>query len=354
MAFMCRVKGTDLDMGTPEAEAQPKRVVYMNGAFVAETEARISIYDSALMFGDMVFEMTRSFNKRQFKLREHLERLYAGVKILRIPLEMTIDEMEEAVNRTIAVNEPCFGPDDEHRIMIDVSRGILGIYREVLTGHTGPNVVIADFPLRWTVAGMGHLFDSGINAVITSQRAIPGELLDPKIKNRSRIHYLMANIEASEVKGEDNWALLLDPDGFVAEGTGDNFFIVKGKRLITPEGRNVLRGVSRAYVMEELAGPLGLQVEERNFEAYDVHTADEAFMTGTPFCMLPVTSLNRLPIGNGRVGPVYESLLKAWGHNTGVDIAAQIKTWNARDAKPDEARPTPYQFRSGRPPKSSP
>ena len=138
------------------------RLVWWNGKLIPEQEARISIYDSALMFGDMVFEMTRSFNKKQFKLREHLERLYASIKYLRIPIDLTIDEMEKAVYETIEANEPFFEDDDEHRIMIDVSRGLLGIYENNVTGiSTGPNVIIADFPLRWTVSNMGHLYDTG-------------------------------------------------------------------------------------------------------------------------------------------------------------------------------------------------
>ncbi|HOJ44381.1 MAG TPA: aminotransferase class IV, partial [Syntrophorhabdaceae bacterium] len=177
------------------------RLVWFNGEFVPESEARISIYDSALMFGDMVFEMTRSFNKKQFKLREHLERLYASIKYLRIPISMSIEEMERHCYETIEANDPVFEQDDEHRLMIDVSRGILSIYQGVVGIHHGPNIIIADFPLRWTVAGMGKLYDTGINAVITSQRAIPAYLLEPKVKNRSRIHYLMANIEASLFEG---------------------------------------------------------------------------------------------------------------------------------------------------------
>jgi branched-chain amino acid aminotransferase len=324
----------------------PGRVVYFNGTLVPETEAKISIYDSALMFGDMVFEMTRSFNKAQFKLREHIDRLYAGVKILRIPLSMTPGEMERACQQTIEANDHLFAADDEHRLMIDVSRGLLGIYQGIEGLHKGPNVIIADFPLRWTVAGMGQLFDTGINAVITSQRAVPASLLDPKIKNRSRIFYLMANIEASQVKGENNWALLLDPDGFVAEGTGDNFFIVKDGAVITPEGRNILRGVSRGYVLQELCAQLGIPAVETNIEPYDVYTADEAFMTGTPFCMLPVTALNGEPIGAGTVGGVFTRLLEQWGRNTGVDIQAQIKGWDAvRGGAADSHAPTPYQFK---------
>ena len=155
------------------------RVVYLNGEFVPEAEAKISIYDSALMFGDMVFEMTRSFNGKQFKLREHIDRLYVGLAILRIPMSMSKDELEEACYKTIEANSKAFDQDDEHRLLIDVSRGLLGIYQNIDGLHKGTNVVIADFPLRWTVSSMGPLFDTGINAVVTSQRALPASLMDP-------------------------------------------------------------------------------------------------------------------------------------------------------------------------------
>jgi len=320
------------------------RVVFFNDKFVPESEARISIYDSALMFGDMVFEMTRSFNKKQFKLDEHLERLFASIKYLRIPLTMTTGEMKEKVYETIEKNEPFFRKDDEHRIMIDVSRGLLSIYQGVVGINKGPNVIIADFPLRWTVSSMGSLFDTGINAVITSQRAIPAYLLEPKVKNRSRLHYLMANIEVSGYKGDNNWALLLDPDGFIAEGTGDNFFIVKDEVIITPEPRNILKGISRAYIFE-LAKQLGLECIEKNIESYDVYMSDEAFITGTPFCILPVTSLNSEMIGDVKMGRITGKLLQTWSKNVGVDIIRQIKDWS-REKKPDDSTaPSPYSFK---------
>lgn len=320
------------------------RVVWFNGELIPESEARISIYDSALMFGDMVFEMTRSFNKVQFKLREHLERLYASIKYVRIPFEMSIDEMEKRIYETIEANDPLFAADDEHRLMIDVSRGILSIYQGIVGSHKGPNVFIADFPLRWTVAGMGKLFDTGINAVITSQRAIPAQLLESKVKNRSRLHYLMANIEVSNYEGDNNWALLLDPDGFIAEGTGDNFFIVKDRVIITPEPRNILRGISRAYIFE-LAKKLNLAFFEKNIEPYDVITADEAFMTGTPFCILPVTGLNSVTIGEGKMGKVTRLLLDTWSQNVGVDIKGQIKKWDSERDEQVAAGPSPYSFK---------
>lgn len=321
------------------------RKVFFNGDLVHESEAKISIYDSALMFGDMVFEMTRSFNKKQFELRAHIDRLYTGCKILRIPIEMTPEEMEKACYQTIEANDHLFDDDDEHRLMIDVSRGLLGIYQGIEGLNSGPNIIIADFPLRWTVRGMGKLFDEGINAVITSQRAIPASLMEPKIKNRSRLFYLMANIEASLMKGENNWALLLDPDGFIAEGSGDNFFIIKDKTIISPEGRNMLRGISRDYIMKVVGPELGFNVIEKNIEPYDVYTADEAFMTGTPFCMLPVTSLNDVKIGDGKVGERFNALLKQWSSNMNLNISEQIKKWNKVDGDLLSG-PSPYKFKS--------
>ncbi len=321
-----------------------EKQVFMNGTFVPESEAKISIYDSALMFGDMVFEMTRSFNKKQFKLREHLERLYASIRFVRIPLQMTLTEMERHVNETIEVNDPLFADDDEHRIMIDVTRGALSIYHGVRNIQTEPQVIIADFPLAWTVANMGHLFDTGINAVIPSQRAIPASLLEAKVKNRSRLHYLIANVQASLVAGEDNWALLLDPDGFIAEGTGDNFFIVMDGVVITPEGRNILRGISRGYIFE-LCEQLSVRCLEKNIEPYDVMTADEAFMTGTPFCLLPVSSLDGVAIGSGPMGPLTRRITEKWSENVGVDIVAQIKRWDEQGTE-SAAGPSPYAFSS--------
>lgn len=325
---------------------ESQRVVYVNGKMVPETEAKISIYDSALMFGDMVFEMTRSFNKQQFKLREHLERLYTGIRYLRIPLKMTIDEMEQHCLEVVAANEPAFAPNDEHRLMIDVTRGALALYEGVIGTHIGPNVVIADFPLRWTVQHNASHYEQGIEVVVPSQRMIPADLLEPKVKNRSRVHYLMANIQIADYQGRNVWALLLDPQGFVAEGTGANFFIVKDGVLYTPEPRNILLGISRAYVME-MAKRLGIRCVERNLVTYDVATADEAFFTSTPYCMLPVVKIDGLPIGTGGIGPMYRRLLAQWSQDVGLDIVQQIRTY-AEECKDKRkgSGPTPYNFRN--------
>ena len=324
---------------------EKKRVVYFNGKFVPENEARVSIYDSALMFGDMVFEMTRSFNKKHFKLEEHIDRLLLGLKILKVDIGLTKKQLINICHETTKKNDGLFEKNDEHRLMIDVSRGLLGIYEDVVGVKKGPNVIVADFPLKWTVRGIGKLFDIGINMVITSQRVIPSHLMDPKIKNRSRLFYLNANLEASLFKGENNWALMLDTDGFIAEGSGNNFFIIKDGVVISPEGRNMLRGISRSYVMDELCKKMKIKVIEKNIEPYDVYNADEAFITGTPFCMLPVVTLNGNNIGDGKVGHLFNKMLKFWSKEQKVDIKKQIQTWDKgiHNFKPKNTT-SPYKF----------
>ena len=318
------------------------RVVFSNGKFIPEKDAKISIFDSALMFGDMVFEMTRSFNGKQFKLDEHIERLFNGIKILRIPIQYSQKQLKEICLETIEKNKPAFSKTDEHRLMINVSRGPLSIYHQVFDNKVEPTVIVADFPLKWTVQGMGELFDKGINAVITSQRAIPAHLMDPKIKNRSRLFYQIANIEASLFKGDNNWALLLDTDGNISEGTGDNFFIIKKGKVISPKGKHILRGISRDYIFE-VCEQLRIKYEEEDIEPYDVYTADEAFMTGTPFCLLPVTSLNSLKIGTGERGKIFNKILSKWSKNVKVDIEKQIKSFN-KELNSTSKGSSPYRF----------
>jgi len=319
------------------------RKVFFNGEFVDELDAKISIYDSALMFGDMVFEMTRSFNKKQFKLEEHIDRILMGVKVLRIPLQYTKDELIDICNKTIEINDPYFNENDEHRLMINISRGTLGLYSHLFDKQES-TVIVSDFPLKWTVTGMDVLYQKGINAVVTSQRAISQHLLDPKIKNRSRVHYQMANIEASMISGENNWALLLDEDGFIAEGTGDNIFFVKDGKVITPEGRNILKGISRDYIFE-ICEELGIECLEKNITLHEAYSSKECFMTATPFCILPVRTLNKIDIGDKVMGDVTSKLLKKWSDNVGVDIRQQIFDFN-QDFKNTSGGSTPYSFNS--------
>ena len=309
------------------------RQIWFNGEILPESEARLSIYDSALMFGDMVFEMLRTFNGVPFKLEEHLNRLYRSIKYFQIPFEMDITELARACSVIQQENE--FEPDDEHRLMINVTRGTLPMYSD--TGKVGSNVIISDFPLRWTTAGMGKLFDDGINAVTPSQRAIPAHLLDPKVKCRNRAHFMMANIEVSRYEGENNWPLLLDPDGYVTESTGANFFMIKDGTVMSICTENALRGISRQSVI----GLSRQWADKMNVSLYDVYNADEAFFTATPFCMLPITSVNGKQIGDGVPGQGYKRILNKWSEKVGVDIKVQIQAWDK--GRPEG--PSAYQFK---------
>ncbi|MBM4437451.1 MAG: aminotransferase class IV, partial [Actinobacteria bacterium] len=156
---------------------------------------------------------------------------------------------------------------------------------------------------------------------------IPARLLDPKAKSRSRLHYRVALNEMA-AWGPDAWAILADEDGFLTEGTGSNFFIVKDGALLTPEPRNILRGVTRHAVLD-LAAELALPARETNLELYDALTADEAFFTSTPFCLMPATRFNGRPVGDGAVGPLYRRLADALSESVGVDFIAQAKRYAA-------------------------
>ena len=189
-------------------------------------------------------------------------------------------------------------------------------------------MIIADFPVKWTVASLAHFYDDGIHCVTPSQRTIPATLMDPKIKNRSRMYLQVANMQVSLLNDPNAMALLIDPDGFVAEGTGANFFMVRDGCLLTPEPRNCLHGTRRTYILD-LARRLSMPTRETNIELYDVASADEAFFTSTAFSMLPCTRINGLPIGDGKPGPVFARLMGVWSEEVGVDIIAQTKAFAA-------------------------
>jgi len=200
------------------------------------------------------------------------------------------------------------------------------MYAHVFGGKIEPTVIISVFPFKWTIAPLVPLYETGVHAVIPSQRAIPADLLEPKIKNRSRMHYLIANLEVSLVNDPKAWALLLDPDGFITEGTGSNFFVVRNGQLLTPEPRNILRGIRRKYTIK-LARELGIEVIECNLNAYDAITADEAFFTSTAFTMMPCVKVNGCELGDGKTGPITRKLFKAWDKMVGLNIMEQAKKY---------------------------
>lgn len=305
-----------------------RRLVYFNGRFVPEAEARVSIFDSALMYGDMAFEMTRTYGRKPFRLREHLERLYGSMRLLEIDCGLTLAEMEELTLDTLKRNLPTEAADVDWQIMHDVSRGPLDIYRTAFSEPLRPTVSINCWPLITHMGGFAPKYDSGVHLVIPAQQAVPAHLIDPKAKTRSRLHYQMANLQAARM-GAGRWPVLLDPDGFLAEGPGWNIFLVKNGELLTPEPRNILLGVSRNTTLE-LARGLGIPVRETNLGRYEALQADEIFCTATTYALVHAVSFEGQKIGTGGPGPVFRQLLDAWKHLVGLDFVAQAHEFARR------------------------
>lgn len=307
----------------------PERTIWKNGKIVPESEAVISVYDEHSMFGTGIFEMCRTFSKKTFKLWEHIERLMTSAKMLEIDIPYSFKRLMLEHENLILHNRECFTEDDEVRTLINVSRGLLPIYQDMLDDNGQPNVIIANFPLKCVTKGLSKFYKTGVSAIVPSQRAIPQELLDPKIKSRSRQHYKVADLE---VKRQDPnaWALLLSPDGYITEGTGSNVFLRKWNsfELFTPKGTNVLRGISRDYI-KHLAQQMKIEVIERGLTLYDAYQAQEMFFTNTPFCIMPITKINGKPIGDGMVGKVTKRLINKWSESVNCDFVHKAEVWDS-------------------------
>lgn len=296
-----------------------QHLVYLNGELVPRDEARISVFDSAVMLGDTVTESTRTFGHRPFKLDQHIARLYKSLKVTRINPGMTPAEMTELSLRVLAANRHLLGPADDCWLVHNISRGISVAGADPTVQRSPATIIIFTAPMILT--DWARFYVDGCHAVTPPSRAMPAQALDARIKNRSRMAYTLAEIEVKLVDPQAQ-GILLDIDGNIAENKGGNFFIVADGVLKTPLVSNALAGISRATVIE-LAGSLGIGVCETNIQPYDVYTADEAFFTSTPYCIMPATRFNGLPVGDGAVGPITQRLLAAWSELVGVDIVAQ-------------------------------
>jgi branched-chain amino acid aminotransferase len=317
------------------------RYTYINGDWVPEAAAKIHIYDSHFMFGDAVFEMHRTFNHQHFLLDEHVDRLWLSMQSVQIPITKTKEEVKRLCQE--AVERNTFDQSDEYRFMINVSRGPLSIYREVFELERGaawgePTWIINVWPLSITSRSLAHFYDEPADARITVQRQVPSQFIDAKVKNRSRLHYALAN---NEMKGlpRNVIPLLLDDDGFICESTGANFVIIKDQKLIIPERRNMLRGCSMEFVVNRLAPALGIKVEERNIEPYDVLTANEAFFTGTFYNLIPCVAINGQRFAShtsdpDSLGPITREIVDAWNRHISYFIIepAVIRSMGSRSS----------------------
>lgn len=306
-----------------------ERVCYFNGRILPERDAKVSIFDSALQVGDMAFEVTRTYNGRPFRLDDHLERLWNSLSALHIRPGLTRDELSAITLDVLERNRPTEADDVDWTILHDVSRGPASAFRSHFPAEElRPTVIVACYPLAEKMAQLAPAYTSGIDLVVPEQRSLPHGLLSAAIKCRSRVHYQIANLQA-DAKLRGSTAMLLDPDGFVTEGTTGNVFFVCAGELLTPTVRNILPGVTRRTVLE-LAGELEIAARETDVTPEEALGADEAFVTSTSIGIIHARSLEGRPLGDGGLGPVTRLLRDALTARVGLDFAAQAEAYAAR------------------------
>lgn len=298
------------------------RIVYLNGETVPESEAKISFQDSGFLLGCAVYEATRTFAHKPFKLKNHIDRLYRSMHFARIDPEMTKEQMEKTTLEVLEKNLPLIGRNEDYWIYHYVSRGLyrgLSFYANPIRQDGQATILIYCLPIEFGAFAKYYL--TGVHAVTPSIRRDPPMCLDPKMKTINRLNCVLAELEA-RLTDPEAWSLILDIDGNIAENKGGNFFIVKDGGLRTPGPRNILCGISRQTVLE-LAAELKIPAKECDLQVYDAINADEAFFTTTSYCILPVTGINGLIVGDGVPGPITKRLLAAWSEMVGVDIVQQ-------------------------------
>jgi len=275
--------------------------IWLDGKLVDESEAKISVFDHGLLYGDGVFEGIRFYNGRIFRLEQHISRLFDSARAIIIKMPWTQEEVCRFTCEAVAAN----GLTDGY-IRLVVTRG---------AGELGLNPYLCPTPSMFIIAATIKLYpeecyQNGL-AVITcaTRRPAPGALM-PQVKSLNYLNNIMAKVEAIQANALE--AVMLNEQGYVAECTGDNLFLIKNGKLITPLiSDGALDGITRAVIIE-IAEKLGVPFIERSLTRYDIFTADECFLTGTAAEVIPVVSLDRREIGDGKPGPFTRQFLKAF------------------------------------------
>jgi branched-subunit amino acid aminotransferase/4-amino-4-deoxychorismate lyase len=303
-------------------------LAYLNGRTVPASQAALPIWDAGVVQGVSVSEQTRTFRHRPWRLGDHLDRLFRSLRSTRIDPGLSKHQLAAISEELVAHNAAALGPGDDLGVLQFVTAGAYPTYAATAgpAPRTGPTVCVHTFPLPFAL--WAKRMREGAHLVTPSVRQVPPQCWDPGMKCRSRMHYYLADLEARQVDPEAS-ALLLDLDGNVTETSAANFLIVEQGTLRSPTTRNTLAGISRRTVME-LAAQLGLPFAESDLQLSSALSADEAFLSSTPYCLMPVTRINGQPIGSGQPGPVYRRLTAAWSAAVGLDIGGQIQAGAGR------------------------
>ena len=288
---------------------------YYKGEWVPVSAVQIDPLDRGFYVGDTVYEVERTFNGKSFRMKEHIDRLYRSLKYVRIdpglsPAEL-LDVSEEAIKRN-------------HHLLPEAGDFLV---RQFVTRGRGRQAWLANSPVVCVMVSaldfenFYYAYTDGFRAAVPKTISYPPQALDPKIKHYSRMNFNIAEMEANDIDPGAK-PVLRDEQGNLTEGSGYNVFLVTNSIIRSPGDRSILQGVSRTTVYG-LAERLGITVAEGNLQPYDLYTADEVFFATTPWCIAPVTYVDRLPVGDGSPGRITRQLIDAWSGEVGVDIVDQ-------------------------------
>src|SRR5215469_1739340 len=294
-----------------------ERIVYLNGSFVPESEAKVSVLDSGFNAGDGVYDVTRTFRHKPFKLREHTERLFRSLHYTRIDCGMSLEQMEKTTLEVLERNKPFLRDSEDCALWQVISRGV----RSSTGNRVSGGATVAIYSVIVNFREFASFYVEGAPLIIPSTRRIPPQCLESKAKITNKMNH---NIAAFEAKQADPRAipLMLDIHGNLSETSAHNFFLVIDGRLCTPSDRNVLGGITKTAIFE-LAKELRVEVIEGNFTPYDLYNAEEAFLASTSPTFVPIKTVNGAKIGNGVPGPITLRLIGAWNKMVGTDIVDQ-------------------------------
>ncbi|MGA2246347.1 MAG: branched-chain-amino-acid transaminase [Verrucomicrobiota bacterium] len=275
--------------------------IFIDGRFCSERDAKVSVFDHGFLYGDGVFEGIRAYNGRVFKLQEHIDRLFCSAHALLLEIPLSPAEIGRAVADTIRANKL-----KDSYVRLIVTRGV---------GTLGLNPRSCKKPSVIVIAGKIQVYPPELYARGMEMVTVPTvrnlhSAVNPAIKSLNYLNNILAKIEANNAGVEE--AVMLNAEGYVAEGTADNIFIVKKGALFTPPlSAGALYGVTRGTVIE-LAEQLGVKVSEPNLTRYDLFNADECFVTGTGAEIMPVVKIDGRTIGTGKPGPLTGTLVKEY------------------------------------------
>ena len=275
--------------------------VWINGELVDKQDAKISVFDHCLLYGDGVFEGIRTYNGTIFQCAAHMDRLLGSAEAIRLQIPFSADEITDAMYQTLRAN----GLSDGYiRLLVTRGPGTLGLDLDKCSG--GAVIIIADTIALYPP----EMYERGLEVIIAERRRISADMLPPAVKSCNYLNNILAKAEATDARAGE--AIMLNAEGQVAEASGDNVFLVKGGTVFTPPpGAGILIGVTRRVVVG-LCGKLGIPLEEQPISVAELRSAEEVFLTGTAAEVIAVTKVDGQSIGSGKAGPVTRKLLEVF------------------------------------------